>query len=73
MKNKLRKTGYLLAVGFICLLVCGCSSDPRKLDGKYVRGAGGTIYEVEAGLGDTYFIREADLAKAKTLVDMEAH
>ena len=44
----------------LCLGLFGCSLDPVGLDGDYVQGSDGNIYEVESAAGDTYFIREVD-------------
>lgn len=49
-------------------LVMGCSNDPRELNGKLLMDANGKIYQVEAKVGDVYFIREYSL---KTIKEFE--
>jgi hypothetical protein len=44
----------LLILAFVLV---GCSNDPVRLDGHYVKDAEGNIYRVHAKMADTYFLR----------------
>jgi len=51
------KSAKMLAICLTVLLVAGCARDPRELDGQLVKDAKGNIYQLEATIGDNYFLR----------------
>lgn len=51
----------LIASGLMALLLAGCASKhirDAKLDGTLVKDEQGRLWQLEAGLGDTFFLNE---------------
>ena len=63
MKINFRTSGYILAVGFVCLLLAGCSTS--KLDGELLVTDDGRVFELQHRLADMYLLVKVDVAELK--------